>query len=134
MATRLLAATANAMADAACALCNGGSIEIRTGAQPATAATAASGTLLATFTLPNPAYGAAANGVATLDADPDLEVNGVADGTAGWFRVKTSGGTTVRDGAITATGGGGQLELSSTTIQTGVPVRITAGTFTQPLA
>lgn len=134
MATRLAAATANAMADAAAALCNAGTIEVRSGAQPANAAAAATGTLLATFTLPNPAYGAATNGVCTLDADPDLEVNGAADGTAGWFRVKTSGAATVRDGSVTATGGGGQLELSSTTIQTGVPVRITAGTFTMPLA
>lgn len=134
MATRLAAATANAMCDAANALANGGTIEVRTGAQPANAAASATGTLLATFTLANPAYGSAVNGVGTLDADPDLEVNGAADGTAGWFRIKTSGGATVRDGAVTATGGGGQLELSSTSVQTGVPVRITAGTFTMPLA
>lgn len=134
MATRLANATASAMADAMAALCNGGSIQVRTGAQPATANDAATGTLLATFTLANPAYGAAANGVLTLDADPDLEVNGSATGTAGWFRVLTSGAATVRDGAVGATGSGAQLELSSTSIQSGVPVRITAGTFTMPLA
>jgi hypothetical protein len=136
MATRISAAAASAAADAVVDLLDAGSgagtIEIRTGAQPATVATAETGTLLATFTLADPAFGAAARGVATLDADPDLEVNGVADGTAGWFRAKDSNGVAIFDGACGTSGA--QLNLSSLSIATGVPVRITSGTYTQPLA
>lgn len=134
MATRLANATASAMASAAVALMDGGTIDVRTGAQPASANDAATGTLLATFTLTNPAASGVLNGVVTYDADPDLETTGLAAGTAGWFRAKTAGGATVHDGAVTATGGGGQLELNSTAVSVGVAVRITAGTFTQPLA
>ena len=40
-----------------------------------------------------------------------------ASGTATWFRlVDSAGTTTVMDGSVTATGGGGDLELVTTTI------------------
>ena len=51
MAIRLPNASRNAAVDAVLALAAGGSIEIRTGSQPASASDAATGTLLATFTL-----------------------------------------------------------------------------------
>lgn len=123
MATRLPTATRNAKADAVGTLMSGGSVEIRTGSQPASANDAASGTLLATVTLGTAPSASA--GVVTMP-DP-ASVNAVATGTAGWFRVKASGGATVWDGAIGAEG-----TLSSTSVVSGNPVDLSAVTYTQP--
>ncbi|MGW6790042.1 hypothetical protein [Streptomyces chartreusis] len=135
---QLATATVNAMADAVDALINGGSaagtIKVYSGSQPANANASITGTLLATFTLDNPAFGAASGGVITLGAVP-LTTTGAAAGTATHFRC-ASGGTggvgTVWDGQVTATGGGGELQLNTTTISVGVSVEITSGTFTMP--
>lgn len=121
----------NAAADAIAALVGtGGTLKIYTGSQPATPATTATGTLLATVTLG--AWGSASSGTAA-GADP-ASVNAVATGTAGWFRAASSGGTTVLDGDVTATGGGGVMQLSSTSIVSGGAVDITALSITMPAA
>jgi hypothetical protein len=121
----------NAAVDAIDAGPAAGVLEIRTGTQPASAQDAATGTLLATVTLPDPAYGAAATGAAALN-DPG-SVAGAAAGTAGWCRMRSSDDVHRIDGSVTATGGGGDLELSTTTISVGVTVDITGGgTFTVP--
>lgn len=101
-----------------------GYLEIRTGVQPASANDAASGTLLATVVMGDPAYGAPAGGVAAA-ADP-APVDATGAGDAGWFREYDSDGATVRDGNVTATGGGGELELSSISLTPGIEVDITA--------
>lgn len=136
MATRLPTASQNAACDAIVDRVDGGAgpgvIEIRTGAQPATANDAATGTLLVTIPCADPAFGSAVAGVATLDCDPVLSAVAVADGTAGWARVKDSTGATVMDGSVTATGGGGQITLATTAITTGLTVQITGGTFVVP--
>lgn len=136
MATRIPTAARNAACDAVVDLVDAGSgagtIDVRTGTQPASANDAASGTLLLTFTLSDPAFGAASTGIATLDVTPIPAAEGVAAGTAGWFRMKDSTGATVLDGAVTASGGGGQLELSTTTVSIGLDVEITSGTVTMP--
>lgn len=140
MATRLSNAARSAAADAVVDLVDVGGpgfIRVYTGSQPAGPDTLPTGTLLAEFTLANPAFGAAGNGVATLDATPVLTATGLADGTAGWFRMLTAAeeagdGQGILDGSVTATGGGGQLQLNTTTISTGVDVNITAGTVTMP--
>lgn len=130
MTTRITTAVANTLADAVVDQLDAGTVKIYSGSQPATANTAASGTLLATITLANPAFGSAAAGVATA-TDP-AAVTAVANGTAGWFRAATSGGTTVHDGAVTVTGGGGELTLASLAITTGLSVDVTSYTWTQP--
>ena len=133
MALRLATSARNAAADAIVDLVDAGAgagtLRIYTGAQPATPNTAASGTLLATVTLADPAYGAAATGVVTL-TDPGA-VTGVADGTAGWFRVYDSNSNAVFDGACGTSGA--ELNLNTTTISTGVTVDITGGTLTMPV-
>jgi hypothetical protein len=106
-------------------------IQIRTGAQPANPATGATGTLLATVTCADPAFGSASTGAATLAGTP-LSATAVADGTAGWARFLDSDGNAKWDGSVTATGGGGQITLASVTVSTGLTVQITSGTFTQP--
>lgn len=134
MPVRLATGTVNAKADAAVDRLDGGApgtIKVYTGSQPASANDAATGTLLATFTLANPAFGNAASGTATLLSTPRT-ASAVAAGTAGWFRAATSGGATVFDGSVTATGAGGQIELNTTTFSVGVDVELTSGTYTQP--
>jgi len=109
-----------------------GTIQIRTGAQPATGNDAASGTLLATVTLADPAWSGPVAGVMTLDTTPVLSTTGVAAGTAGWFRMLDNSGDSILDGSVTGTAGGGDLELNTTTISIGLTVEITAGTLTMP--
>ena len=123
-------AQCKALADRLDAGAGAGTIKIYTGSKPATADDTATGTLLATVTLIKPAFGAPSSGVANL-ADP-AAVTAVASGTAGWFRAADSTGATVMDGTVTATGGGGDLTLSTTSITTGLQVDITGGTLTQP--
>ncbi len=135
MATRISTAARNAAASAIAGLLDGGpaagTIKVYTGAQPASANDAESGTLLATFVLSDPAFGAASSGVAALAGTP-LSATGAANGTAGWFRAEDSTGANVLDGSVTATGGGGDLELSTTTISIGLTVELTSGTVTMP--
>jgi hypothetical protein len=137
MATRISTAAAKAACDAVVDLLDGGSpgyIEIRTGAQPATVATAASGTLLGTLTLSNPAFGnatTASPSVATASAITS-DTSADATGTAGWFRAYTSAGTAVIDGSVTATGGGGDLTLDSVSIVAGGTIAMTAWTVSHP--
>src|SRR4051794_1666363 len=118
MATRLSATARNAACDAIVDLVDAGpgagTLKIYSGTQPATADTAESGTLLATVALVDPAFGAASTGTAT-GGDP-AAVNPVASGNAGWFRVEDSTGANVYDGSVTATGGGGDLQLSNIAI------------------
>lgn len=133
--TLILATTArNAMADACVDLIDAGAgagtIAVRTGTQPANPQTGATGTLLLTFTLNDPAFGAASNGVATLSVSPTISTTGITDGTAGWFRVFDSNNNPVFDGACGTSGS--QLNLSTLTVSTGLTVTITSGTFTQP--
>ena len=104
-------------------------IEVRTGSQPATAGDTATGTVLCTFTLADPAFGAASSGVATMASTPRT-TTGSAAGTAGWFRAKDSTGATVFDGAVGTSGA--ELNLNTLTISVGVNVEITSGTVTMP--
>lgn len=135
MAVRLATATQNAMANAAGAAVDAGAgvgtIKLYTGSQPTTGNDTVTGTLLATFSCQDPAFGSATAGVITLAGAP-LTTTGVAAGTAGYFRCATSTPGSVFDGTVTATGGGGQLELNTTSISVGVSVDITSGTFTVP--
>lgn len=131
MAISISAAAAQAMATAlATDIGSAAVIEIRSGSKPATPETAASGTLLVSITLSGSF--SATSGTLTA-ADPGA-VSPTAAGTAGYFRVKTSGGTAKIDGTVTATGGGGDMQLGSTTISTGVPVDLGAPSFTMPVA
>lgn len=122
-------AAANAIGDLVDAGAGAGTLRIYTGAQPATPNTAVTGTLLATVTLIDPAFGAASTGAKTLTDPP--AATGVADGTAGWFRIYDSNSNAVLDGACGLSGA--ELNLSTLTISTGVSVDITGGTVTMPV-
>ena len=135
MTLRFPASLLNAWNDALKAAADAGSgaatIEIRTGSQPATADTAVSGTLLATFTCADSAFdGTSTARVITLDADPDLTAVAVASGTAGWARMKDSAGNTVMDGSVGTSSA--DFIITSTTITSGQTVTLVSGTVTQP--
>ena len=130
MAVRFLAATANAMTNARTALFTSGTIKIYSGAQPADPSVAPTGTLLATLTMDATPVGAASGGTASLN-DLPLSVNAVATGTAGYYRIATSGGTAIEDGSCGTSGT--DMILSTTSLVSGVAVTITAATFSQPL-
>lgn len=135
MATRIPTAiqdaVANAVVDALDAGTGPGVIRIYTGAQPASANTAPSGTLLGTLTLSDPAFGSSSSGTATASAITG-DTSADATGTAGWFRALDSDDNTVIDGSVTATGGGGDLQLDSVSIVAGGTINITAWTVTAP--
>jgi hypothetical protein len=136
MGLRLATATRNAMVQVIRDLLDAGAaakIEVYTGAQPTNPNTAVGGaTLLGTFTLADPSFGSASTGVITVQGTP-LTTTGVADGTAGWFRASDSASNAVFDGTVTATGGGGTIEMATTTVSTGLELRITGGTITMPV-
>lgn len=105
-------------------------LKIRTGAQPATVATADSGTVLATLTLPSDWLAAAASG-AKAKAGTWQDTSADATGTAAHFRIYASDGTTAHiQGSVTATGGGGDLELDNVSIAAAQSITITAFSLT----
>jgi hypothetical protein len=125
--TQISDAAANAACNALCALANGGSLKIYSGAQPANANTVISGqTLLATLALSATAFGNAVAGVATANAI--TSATAVATGTAAWFRVFKSDGTTVVfDGTVGTAGC--NINMNSTAIQTGATVAISSFSY-----
>lgn len=107
-----------------------GEVSVYTGTKPGTGV-AATGTLLVTFALADPAYGAPAAGVSTLLGTP-IAGTPVATGTAGWYRMTDGDGTVVQDGTCGSSGSGADMILSTTSLVSGTPVEITAGSYTQP--
>ena len=103
-------------------------LEIRTGAAPATCATADSGTVLATMTLPSDWLAAAGSGSKALSGTWH-DTSADAAGTAGHFRIK-AGATCHIQGSVTATGGGGDMTLDNAVLASGQQVTITSFTIT----
>lgn len=70
--------------------------------------------------------------VATATGLP-ISTTGLADGTAAVYRAFDRDGTTVSEGSsVTATGGGGEVQVSSLSITTSQPFELTAFTIAQP--
>lgn len=120
----------NAAFDLVNAGAGAGTIKVYSGSQPADASVAASGTLLVTFTLADPAFSPASGGVKDLDADPDLSAAAAATGTAGWARCADSAGVTVFDGSVATSGG--DFTINTTSITSGQTVTLTLGSITDP--
>lgn len=129
MAAQLSVAVRNARLDAIeTTISTSPTLEIRTGAQPVNCAAADSGTLLASMTLPSDWMNAASGGTKTL-AGTWQDLSADATGTAAHFRIK-QGATCHLQGNVTATGGGGDIELSSVSLVATQSVTITAFTIT----
>lgn len=123
--------------DAVDAGAGAGLLRIYSGSAPATADAAASGTLLAELTMSDPAFGGAtdANPGATATANSitqDSSAN--ATDTAGYARIVDSNGNTCFQLSVSATGGGGELQLATLSITSGQPVQVTSCTITMPEA
>lgn len=90
-------------------------LQLRTGAPPATCATADSGTLLDEITLPSDWMAAASSGAKAKSGT--WTIDGEAAGTIGHFRIKNSSGTTCHiQGTVTASGGGGDMTMDNVVI------------------
>ncbi len=103
-------------------------LRIYDGSRPATGGAAT--TLLAELTCNATFAAAASSGVLTLNAiTADSSAN--ASGTATWFRIVQSGGSThVLDGSVGTSGQ--DLNLNSTSITAGGSVSVTSFTITAP--
>lgn len=105
-------------------------LKIRSGAPPATCATADSGTVLATASLPSDWMAAASSGTKALSgswADSSAD----ATGTAAHFRIYASDGTTCgMQGTVTATGGGGDMTVDNTSFAATQAFSVTSFTLT----
>ena len=105
-------------------------LKIRTGAAPADCATADSGTVLATLTLPSD-WMAAASGGAAAKSGTWQDASADAAGTAAHFRLYASDGTTCHlQGTVTATGGGGDMTVDNVSFASGQSFTITGFTLT----
>lgn len=121
--------TRNRMRDAyVAAFPAGSSLVIRTGT-PAGVANAATGSVLATITLPATPL-TSGTGQVTLGGTWSVAASGT--GTAGHYRL--TNGTDIEEGTVTATGGGGDLTLDNTSIASGQTVTISTWTRTMPAA
>ena len=156
MALKLSTGLVNALLDTNCfkTVMNDGILYFYTGLQPSSAdviETVGAANLLK-ITIASGAFvsGAPGNGLGWDDAVLNVISKaaaetwsgvGLADGTAGWFRfysntVVTGASTTSArfDGRISGIGGGGEIELSSTTIAIGATTTLSTATFTIPLS
>ena len=110
-------------------LANSGKLRIYAGTQPATADTAIDGgnILLAELTMNAAAFGSPTAGLMSAAAiTADSSAN--ADGTATWFRLWQSNGTTpLMDGTVGTSGC--DLNLNSVAIQQGGTVSVTSFTY-----
>ena len=130
MALQLSIAVCNARLDAIETQIGASAVlKIRTGAPPADCATADSGTVLATLSLPSD-WMAAASSASKSKSGTWQDLTADATGTAGHFRIYASDGTTCgMQGTITATGGGGDMTLDNTSIATNQPVSVSSFTI-----
>lgn len=126
-ATTLRTARASQIVAAIDAGAGAGKLRLYNGTRPATGGAVT--TLLAELTFSDPC-GTVTNGVLTFSA---ITSDASADntGTATWFRIVDSTGAFVLDGTITVTGGGGDITMTSTSIQAGVTVDGTSLVFTE---
>lgn len=104
-------------------------LKIRSGSAPANCATADSGTVLATINLPADWMAAASSGSKAKSGTWE-DTSADATGTAAHWRLYASDGTTCHaQGTITATGGGGDMTLDNTSINSGQTVTVTSFTI-----
>jgi hypothetical protein len=131
MAIQLATSTRNARLDAIeTDTGTAAKLMIYTGSIPADCASATTGTLLAEFDLASDWAAAASGGSKALN-DLPMSTTGAATGTAGYFRLFKSDGTTCQiQGTITATGGGGDMTLDNTSIASAQAVNVTGFTIT----
>lgn len=106
-----------------------GTIKFYTGPQPATGAAITTKTLLGTLTFSKPCA-LAENGVISFDAiTEDSEAD--ASGTAVWARIADGAGAFVMDVSVGAKDSGETVEMNTTGIVEGGPIRISSFDITE---
>lgn len=110
-----------------------GYIQFRTGSPPTNVSDADSGTLLATCTMSDPAFGSGGASVAgradasSITSDTSVDANG----TAGHFRIKDSDGNTKMQGTVGTSGS--DINFDSVTWSAGGTVSVTSLQITVPI-
>lgn len=134
--TKISNAAAIAAVDALTALFNvggAGYIEIRTGTMPADVDTAATGTLLGTCVLSNPAFAGATDNAGSAQAVANAitqDASADAAGTATWFRAYDNSGNAIIDGDIGIGGSGAAMIINNADIALNDTIDVTAWTIT----
>ena len=109
-----------------------GTLEVRTGAAPATCETADSGTLLATLTLSADAFPDASDGGNKASSAANVigdDISADAGGIPGHIRVKSGGGTVVFQGTAGGPASGTECEFDKSPFVLADVVKITALTL-----
>jgi len=105
-------------------------LKLRSGAVPASCATADSGTVVATIALPSD-WMANASGGSKSKSGTWEDVSADATGVIGHFRIYASDGTTCHlQGTVTATGGGGDMIVDNTNVAAGQDIIVNTFTIT----
>lgn len=120
MALTITIPARNAAVNAVTALAAGGVLRFFT----------ASDALVAEVALGNPAFDQAINGTARIPGS--LTDPFTSSGTVTKFSILSSGGTLLMSGTVTAVGGGGDIELSTTTYVSGDRLDVSTLTYSQP--
>ena len=107
-----------------------GKVKIYTSTQPGSVG-GTYGTLLGTLVMSDPAFGAAATGVATASAITS-DTSADASGTAGTFTLTDSDDNVLSDG--TCGQGSGDLSFDNNVIVAGGVIAISSLTITQPIS
>lgn len=131
MALQYSVAVRNAKLDAVeTAIGTSAVLKIRTGSPPANCAAADTGTVLATINLPSD-YMAAASAGSKAKSGTWEDTSADNSGTAGHWRLYASDGTTCHaQGTVTASGGGGDMTVDSTSFTAGQDFTVTGFTLT----
>jgi hypothetical protein len=131
MALQFSVTVRNAMLDAIeTAISTSAVLKIRSGSAPATCATADSGTVLASLTLPSDWMSAASSGSKAMTGTwSDSSADNT--GTAAHWRLYASDGTTCHaQGTVTVTGGGGDMTVDNTSFASGQAFSVTSFSIT----
>lgn len=105
-------------------------LRILTGSPPSSCADSQTGTVLVEIDLPSDWLTTASNG--QVQKSGTWSGTAGAAGTAGYFRIVDSGGSTCHmQGTVTATGGGGDMTLDNTNIASGQSVTVNTFTITR---
>lgn len=135
MAIKLSTAVRDALLDAVETTVGSNAIlKFFTGAAPASPASGNSGIEIAILSLPSDWLATASNGSKSkLGTWQDAAAD--ASGTIGHFRIYASDGTTCHmQGSVTATGGNGDIKLSTVAVNAGQPININSFTLNAPHA
>lgn len=107
----------------------GPKLQLRSGAKPANCASAEAGTLLSEIALPSDWMETAASGAKVKKGD--WSGTGTAAGVVGHFRVVDNAGTTCHlQGAVSLSGGGGDMTLDNTNVQPAQSVTVNSFNIT----